>query len=129
LENRGSSVKNMVVLPLRDKNAPSAYGLLSRKHHHSSGSATLKRRGSSMDSTSTTSPRGKQTEAIVKWEHIAVRVQAELGSRLRDFELLPSPDGLVLRGRTTTYYAKQLVQHAVMRLGRVRVLSNEIDVC
>jgi hypothetical protein len=79
-----------------------------------------------MDSTS---PLGKQTEAIMQWEHVAVRVQAELGSRLRDFELLPSTDGLVLRGRTNSYYAKQLVQHAVMRLGRVRVLSNEIDVC
>lgn len=37
--------------------------------------------------------------------------------------------GLVLRGRTCTYYAKQLTQHAVMELTEFPILANEIDVC
>lgn len=86
-------------------------------------------KGRRMKSASGLSPSGNETEAVVEWQHVALRVQAELGTRVRDFELLPRSGGLILRGRTTTYYAKQLAQHAVMRIGGVRVLANEIDVC
>jgi hypothetical protein len=37
-------------------------------------------------------------------------------------------DGVILQGRTSTYHAKQLAQHAAMELGDVRILSNEIEV-
>lgn len=73
-------------------------------------------------------PGGSDVEAFVEWEHVALRVQAELGGRVRDFEVLSSAEGLILRGRTNTYYAKQLAQHAVMRIGLARVVANEIDV-
>jgi hypothetical protein len=59
---------------------------------------------------------------------IARHVRRELGSRVRDFEIVVDADGLILRGRTTSYYAKQLVQHIVMRVARCRVAANEIDV-
>jgi hypothetical protein len=81
-----------------------------------------------MNPANTARPRGSEAD-VVEWEHVAVRVQAELGSRLRDFEVLASSDGLILRGRASTYYAKQLAQHAVMRIGRRRIVANEIDVC
>ena len=81
-----------------------------------------------MDPASVHRPRHKEADVLAEWEHIALRVRAELGNRLRDFELVPSSGGLILRGRTNTYYAKQLAQHVVMRVSRTRVLANEIDV-
>jgi hypothetical protein len=36
--------------------------------------------------------------------------------------------GLILQGRTHTYYAKQLAQHAVMEVTEVPLLANEIEV-
>lgn len=36
-------------------------------------------------------------------------------------------DGLILKGRTRTYYAKQMAQQLVMRSNQ-RVLANEIEV-
>jgi hypothetical protein len=70
------------------------------------------------------------TAASQSDEFVAItrEVQAELGPRIRDFEIVGRPRGLVIRGRTSTYYAKQLVQHLVMRLSRQPILANEIDV-
>ncbi len=36
--------------------------------------------------------------------------------------------GLILHGRATTYYAKQLAQHAVMAATTAPILANEIEV-
>jgi hypothetical protein len=36
--------------------------------------------------------------------------------------------GLILRGLTTTYYAKQLAQHAVMEATAIPIVANEIEV-
>jgi hypothetical protein len=36
--------------------------------------------------------------------------------------------GLVLTGQASTYYAKQLAQHAVMEATALPILANEIDV-
>lgn len=51
-----------------------------------------------------------------------------LGSRIRDLRIVLQQAGLVLRGRTETYYAKQVAQHAVMELSRMPILANEIEV-
>lgn len=59
---------------------------------------------------------------------IARHVQDELGNRIRCFEVVSQADGFILRGRATTYYAKQLAQHAVMRLTERRIVANEIEV-
>jgi hypothetical protein len=36
--------------------------------------------------------------------------------------------GVILRGHSQTYYAKQLAQQAVMEATRLRILANEIEV-
>jgi len=36
---------------------------------------------------------------------------------------------LILRGRTRTYYAKQLAQQAVMEATALPIRANEIEVC
>jgi hypothetical protein len=59
---------------------------------------------------------------------IVRNVQGELGNRIRHLQIVAQAEGLILRGRARTYYTKQLVQHAVMRLTSRRVLANEIEV-
>lgn len=61
-------------------------------------------------------------------EHLESLIQRRLGSRIRDFRLVIRPNGLVLQGRTSTYHAKQLAQHAVMEVGQLPILANEIVV-
>ena len=56
------------------------------------------------------------------------RVQRRLNGRLREFRLLLRDHGLVLRGHTRTYHAKQLAQHAVMEEVPLPIRANEIEV-
>ncbi len=49
-------------------------------------------------------------------------------SGVRDLEIHITPDAIRLRGRCSTYYCKQLAQHAAMHwVGKAR-LYNEIEV-
>jgi hypothetical protein len=61
-------------------------------------------------------------------ECVSSQVQNELIGRLRDFRLRRRGFGLVLHGRTRTYYGKQLAQHAVMRATDLPILENRIEV-
>ena len=56
------------------------------------------------------------------------QVKSRLSGRLRGFAVVVRDDGLILRGRATTYHAKQLAQHAVMAATQVRIASNDIEV-
>jgi hypothetical protein len=57
-------------------------------------------------------------------EHVCQR----LSGLVRDFQLLFRSKGLVLRGHVHTYYAKQLVQHAVMEASTIPICANEMEV-
>lgn len=61
-------------------------------------------------------------------EQLDALVQRRLNGRVRDLRLLVRDQGLVLRGLTSTYYAKQLAQHAVMEVTGMLILANEIEV-
>ena len=56
------------------------------------------------------------------------RVLSRLGGRVRDFRLVVADNGLILRGRASTFHAKQLAQHAVMKDNGLPILANEIEV-
>lgn len=62
-------------------------------------------------------------------EQVEAQVQSRLGGRIRDLEVHVRQNGLILKGRTATYHAKQLAQHAVMELGWLPLLANDIEVC
>lgn len=62
-------------------------------------------------------------------EQLEARVRCRLGGRVRDLQVLGRASGLVLKGHTRTYYAKQLAQHAVMEATELPILANEIEVC
>jgi hypothetical protein len=55
-------------------------------------------------------------------------VQNRLSGRILELRVLLHGPGLILRGRTRTFYAKQLVQHVVMEVTNLPILANQIEV-
>ena len=51
-----------------------------------------------------------------------------LGNRIRDLRIIRLPEGLILQGRTATYYAKQVAQQVAMEVADLPILANEIVV-
>jgi hypothetical protein len=68
------------------------------------------------------SPRSQELEKL------ELHVQTRLNGRVRDLRILGHDDGLVIKGWTTTYYAKQLAQQAVMEATPTPIVANEIEV-
>jgi len=65
---------------------------------------------------------------VTEVERLESFMQMRLGNRIRNLRVQLLPGGLVLHGRTTTYHAKQLAQHAVMELATTPILANDIEV-
>jgi hypothetical protein len=59
---------------------------------------------------------------------LEARIQCRLGRQIRMFRLVVVDKGVILRGNSHTYYAKQLAQQAVMEATRLPILANEIEV-
>jgi hypothetical protein len=59
---------------------------------------------------------------------LELQVQSRLRGRVRDFRIVSSVRGVILRGRALSYYTKQLAQHAVMEMTWLPILANEIEV-
>jgi hypothetical protein len=75
---------------------------------------------------------GKPMSDRVTSDNLALaelRIQCQLAGRIFGFEVSLLDQGLVLRGRARTYYAKQLAQQAVMKCIDLPVWANEIEVC
>jgi osmotically-inducible protein OsmY len=64
--------------------------------------------------------------------HLAQRIRNDVREQtfggVRDLEVRISAQGVVLRGRCSSFYCKQLAQHAAMGLAGPRRLVNEIEV-
>ena len=56
------------------------------------------------------------------------QVRRCLGRRVRDLYLTAHDDGIILQGRASSYYAKQLAQHAVMQRVPLPIVANKIEV-
>jgi hypothetical protein len=72
-----------------------------------------------MTDNGTATPEAEQIEA-----HLRVRLRG----RVRELRVLLRDGGVVLRGRTVTYYSKQLAQHVTMKEVKLLILANEIEV-
>ena len=59
---------------------------------------------------------------------LEIHVQCRLGGQLRDFRVVVTEGGVILRGQAHTYYTKQLAQHVVMEAIRLPIVANEIEV-
>lgn len=65
------------------------------------------------------------------WElldQIEQKIRDEFSHRAHDFRIQAFDEGLVLEGRTKTYYGKQLVTRAVMDATDMPILANRIVV-
>ena len=70
----------------------------------------------------------RSIDATRNLEGLENRVRARLFGRVRYFQLQFHNGGVVLRGSTHTYHAKQLAQHAVMSECQAPILANNIEV-
>jgi len=61
-------------------------------------------------------------------DELEARVRNSLGGRLQDFRILRQDGCLILQGRATSYYVKQLAQHHVQACSELPVLANDIEV-
>ena len=52
--------------------------------------------------------------AVANVEQLECLIRRDFAMRVHNFRLHACDKGLVLEGRTKTYYGKQLVQHALM---------------
>jgi hypothetical protein len=75
-----------------------------------------------------TSPTSNGPQLAVILAVLEQRIQRRLSGWVRDFRLFVRDGGLVLQGRSFTYYAKQLAQHMVMDAIDLPIFANEIEV-
>lgn len=61
-------------------------------------------------------------------EQVQQEIRRNLSLRVHNFQIRAFEEGLILEGRTKTYYGKQLVQHAVMDATDLPILANNIVV-
>lgn len=71
---------------------------------------------------------GQDTSAAAPVDLFEEALQRRLVGRVRDLHVEFHGQGLVLRGWSRTYYAKQLAQHAAMEVTGLQILANEIVV-
>ena len=61
-------------------------------------------------------------------EEIERAVHVRTGGRIRGLQVRVSDGGIVISGRASTYYTKQLVTHAAMDAGNELQVTNEVEV-
>jgi len=71
---------------------------------------------------------GKNSEAASSLETLETYLRHQLQGRNCAISLSLRDDGLVLRGRSHSYYVKQLAQHFLMCRTTLPILANEIEV-
>lgn len=59
---------------------------------------------------------------------LEAQVRRRVGGLMNDLRLEVLDRGIRLRGRSPTYYAKQLAQHAALEVSRLPLAANEIEV-
>ncbi len=62
-------------------------------------------------------------------EQIEDAVQTRTGGRIRGLRVRVNDRGVIISGRTSTYYTKQLVTHAAMDTADDLLVTNEVEVC
>ncbi len=60
---------------------------------------------------------------------ILARIEARLPCRIRQLAVYATGNAVVLVGQCSTYYTKQIAQHAAMGVLEYEHLTNNIDVC
>jgi hypothetical protein len=66
--------------------------------------------------------------ALLGLDQLEAHVQCRVAGHVRELHLDWCDGGIVLRGQSHTYYAKQLAQQAVMTACNLPIRANEIEV-
>jgi len=61
-------------------------------------------------------------------DQLVTIVQCQLAGRVSNLRLVMGEKGLILHGRTRSYYAKQLAQEVVMKVTAAPLFSNHIEI-
>jgi len=62
-------------------------------------------------------------------EQVEQAVQSRTGGRVRGLRVHVVDGCVIISGRTSTYYNKQLVTHAAMEAADDALVMNEVEVC
>ncbi len=62
-------------------------------------------------------------------EQVEQAIQFRTGSRVRGLRIRYVDGCVIISGRTSTYYNKQLVTHAAMTVADDALVMNEVEVC
>lgn len=92
---------------------------------HKSTNGAASRQVPSLEVPSHQGPSRQQTSLR---ERIHQRIQTRLHERVRDLEVEVADDLVILRGRCSTYYSKQLAQHVALGAMEDENLENAIEV-
>lgn len=68
------------------------------------------------------------SSTIAEKERLEGLLTRRIGTRIRGLRLVFAQTGVILRGRSETFHAKQVAQHALMELSETPILANEIEV-
>lgn len=73
---------------------------------------------------------GNESIASMPVDQLESRIQQHLLGRvsIRRFRVVVQEQGLILQGCAATYYAKQLAQHAAMKVSGLPIVANDIEV-
>lgn len=82
------------------------------------------------DGSMTSTSQGRACKAPDRelLDELEMRVQSCLGGRVQDLRIFYLEGGLVLRGRSHSYYAKQMAQHHAQEISELPIRANEIEV-
>lgn len=69
-----------------------------------------------------------EVPSLEELDDLQQEIRKSLSLRVHNLRIRAVDDGLILEGRTKTYYGKQLVQHAVMDATDFPILANNIVV-
>jgi hypothetical protein len=78
-----------------------------------------------MNDLLTGAPNLQRTELA---ERIKANVRDRVHGLVSNFQVEIQDQGMVLQGRTHSYYAKQLVQHAALQAAGMPLLANRVEV-
>lgn len=69
------------------------------------------------------------TEMLDLVDQVEQAVQVRTGGRIRDLQIRLSEGRVIVSGRTSTYYLKQLATHAIRDAVDDLSVQNDVEVC
>jgi hypothetical protein len=69
-----------------------------------------------------------QLDELGEVQRLERQLRIQLNGRIHNFRLIERIGGVVLQGWASSFYAKQVAQHAVMEALALPIIANDIEV-